>query len=338
MNENNYPCLRSCNILLWILLIAPFMLLRYSESAICYVNNCVSTKCSSMTCDTCNDGYFLLRGICRKCSFGCSTCTNFSKCTACADKFYLQSGKCHRCFYRCATCTNSKTCTACADKFYLQSGKCHHCFNRCATCTNLKTCTACADKFYLQSGDCHLCSSVCATCTRFKTCTACGDPYWNLLGQCSSLCSTNCTDSRCDDTTGLCYDCKPGKYGQHCEHDCNLCTEGQCGLRQCISGCKDAYYQGYTVSGNSYCLKCAQDNCITCSNGTYCSQCKQGYYRKRTSTDVTSCIQCYSFCLTCQLTELCPADCVQHCSDPDNQRNTKSTHKILGKSCCFTVK
>ncbi|KAL4226626.1 hypothetical protein ACF0H5_014609 [Mactra antiquata] len=186
---------------------------------------------------------------------------------------------------------------------------------------------SCIDGYYLQFGSCVQCHDGCSTCTNSTACTTCVDTRWNLNYDCQLECSTTCTESTCDDTTGYCDSCLSGKYGPECGEDCNLCRDGQCGLRKCTHGCKDGYYQDINDAGYSYCWECP-DNCITCSNGTYCTQCEpefyRNYYRVHTGRGQTTCLQCYISCLDCSSTEHCHEDCIQQCSDPVNHGITKS--------------
>ncbi|KAL4226627.1 positive regulation of Schwann cell migration [Mactra antiquata] len=239
---------------------------------------------------------------------------------------------------------NGNTCDVCIDGYYVQSGSCVQCqqvLPNCVTCRSSSVCDVCNDGYYLQSGNCYKCHERCSLCTSSTQCTKCEDMYWNFLSHCASPCSTNCTYSGCDDTTGYCYDCKPGTYGLLCGQDCNLCRIGQCDLTNCTNGCKDGYYQENTPSGYSYCYKCVYDNCITCSNGTYCTQCVQDYYRSYYRVPVSgrgqiNCLKCYESCLDCSSTEHCHEDCIQQCSDPAIPGTTKSNHETTTLSSTTT--
>ncbi|KAL4226624.1 hypothetical protein ACF0H5_014607 [Mactra antiquata] len=327
----------SCTVELENIDIVGNVRLSMEMKSVCQVQNCVSTECNGLTCNRCIDGYYL-NGSCVQCQqalLNCVTCSNSSFCDVCNDGYYVQYGSCVQCqqaLLNCVTCSNSSFCDVCNDGYYVQYGSCVQCQQallNCVTCSNSSFCDVCNDGYYGLYGNCNKCYDRCSLCTSYTQCTKCEDTFYNIPNYCSSSCSAYCSDSGCDDITGYCYDCKPGKYGRQCGQDCNLCRDGRCDLRQCTNGCKDGYYQKNTPSGYSYCYKCVYDNCITCSNGTYCTQCEpeyfRNYYRMQNDRGTVNCLQCYESCLDCSLTEYCHKDCIQKCRDPVNPGTTKST-------------
>ncbi|KAL4226628.1 hypothetical protein ACF0H5_014611 [Mactra antiquata] len=221
----------------------------------------------------------------------------------------------------CASCTGKSPCDECNVGYYLNDGNCHPCVDsKCATCSD-SSCTVSIDGYYLNSGSCASCANSCLLCTDYMHCTKCKDTYWGVDIECSHTCSTNCANKQCDEKTGFCNQCESEKYGPKCEQDCNLCRDRKCDLRKCTNGCKDGYYQYNTNEGYSYCMGCS-NNCIRCSNGSYCIQCEQGYYRNPyhvldTGNGNAYCIQCIEMC------------------EPVNPGTNKSTHETCKSLCTF---
>ncbi|KAH9492446.1 hypothetical protein Btru_029124 [Bulinus truncatus] len=54
---------------------------------------------------------------------------------------------------------------------------------------------------------------------------------------CTYGCSQNCVDGKCDPTSGHCYGCIPGYFGEYCDLDCNATYFGQDCLYKCSSSC-----------------------------------------------------------------------------------------------------
>ncbi|KAK6991347.1 multiple epidermal growth factor-like domains protein 10, partial [Biomphalaria glabrata] len=56
---------------------------------------------------------------------------------------------------------------------------------------------------------------------------------------CSKICSTNCTDQKCDPVNGKCNVCIPGYKGDFCNQTCSEKTYGQNCSLNCSSKCTD---------------------------------------------------------------------------------------------------
>ncbi|XP_021354837.1 scavenger receptor class F member 2-like isoform X2 [Mizuhopecten yessoensis] len=106
-------------------------------------------------------------------------------------------------------------------------------------------------------------------------------------GDCYSQCSGNCYGGNCNSTTGSCFYCFPGKYGDYCNNDCSTkCKDSICerGTGYCFA-CDPGFY------GNSCNQKCSR-NCKdkTCVQGNgFCKDCEGGFFGPECNPCSTGC-------------------------------------------------
>ncbi|XP_069125816.1 multiple epidermal growth factor-like domains protein 10 [Argopecten irradians] len=94
-------------------------------------------------------------------------------------------------------------------------------------------------------------------------------------GNCESRCSSDCYGGNCHSTTGYCFYCFPGKYGERCQYTCPT---------DCANGCNITSGYCTECSAGIYGVTC-QNNCpINCKDGIcninsgYCTECISGKF------------------------------------------------------------
>lgn len=148
------------------------------------LSNC-KTYLTEKICQTCNDGYRNIAGVCTACSgTNCKYCVHdIEYCTQCIEGYtfvltfgygncsvFCSTGNCAQCR------TNSSDCLICNDGYKLNSlYGCDAIGNNCKTMTS-SICTACMDGYHLSGGSCYTCSTTgCKTCNENLLCTECQD-------------------------------------------------------------------------------------------------------------------------------------------------------------------
>nr|XP_022315010.1 uncharacterized protein LOC111119286 isoform X2 [Crassostrea virginica] len=241
----------------------------------CSVTNCEKCIGSSdqVSCEICNDGYYLDNGGCQKCPSNCVSCESDSKCTQCISGFKGPYCKEH-CHTNCIDdlCKIDGTCThGCNNSMYgIECGT--PCIDTCLHCLEEDNCTKCSPGYY--GTDCSECSTNCYNCTRHPVCESCKAGFHGTycLKPCPERCETCASQDRCSS-------CKKGWSGPlcQCHENCEqeICKEDG----KCVSGCKDSFYGDYcnVTCPSEECQKCDQSsgNCTRCSKGFYGSNCKQ---------------------------------------------------------------
>ncbi len=258
---------------------------KYNSSAsLCPSNECLicknnslqiwtkcdnSEECSSIEgclncitngeCIFCNQGYYLLGGLCYKCIRGCSICYNNNSCEYCFSGFELNPDK------KCNLTYNfdfdiieynkykeaflNKTCP---------DNKCLSCY----VCDTEEYCKYNLIKYGIDEEQCMKCPDKCLNCYYLgskKYCKECEKGYKNNNeGNCSLICSDkNCLECYLDSNgKEYCNKCKDG-YKIN-EAKCSLCSD--------LEGCIDCYFE----NGRLHCTECGNDyflndgNCINC--------------------------------------------------------------------------
>lgn len=187
---------------------------------------CVS--CSNLLyCSVCKPGYVpALKGaICQQvftCNDPhCSYCSIASVCTTCNTGYYLFNGTCRRdiCYIvACTQCASPKTCTTCSPNYVLNAFAtacvpvCINNVPNCLLCDGNTTCLTCNFGYSLSRNQCvPLCNiSNCELCFSPTTCLLCSTGY--LPSSDYSACDFKCDDpycSACNSTTS-CASCLSG--------------------------------------------------------------------------------------------------------------------------------
>ncbi|KAL4503914.1 hypothetical protein ABPG72_022544 [Tetrahymena utriculariae] len=287
----------------------------------------------------------------KQCHYTCKDCSDpqdISKCISCNDGFYLDSGLCKKCISPCSTCKNSTECLTCETgyTFDVTSNKCQpQCDSSCLTCNkpnDANSCLSCKDGSFLNNlSQCLPCKSPCQKCSvSADKCTSCITNY-NLnilLQQCSPICDSSCkTCSEAKDSS-KCLSCQDGYFFtsntcQKCKQPCQTCQDQSDKCLSCITSdfTYDASQFKCTSSCHSSCKTCSgpsQSNCTSCFDSFYLdnSQCKACLSPcdncTKSQDNCTSCINGYTLNTNkCEIT--CDSSC-QTCSAPKNPNNCTS--------------
>ena len=278
--------------------------------------NCISSN----ECLVCNQGYYLLGGLCYKCIEGCSICYNDYSCEYCFGGFELTSDKHCILSYKFDFDVDEYN----KNKEILLNQTCSD--SNCLSCFSRNygdTCQKCINGYGAYRDKCRKCQSHCLDCyyiNNVQYCDKCEEGYKiNDIGKCS----LNCSDKNClfchffsfynpfvfPSEREYCYECKKGYKING--NKCSLCSNWE--------GCEDCFFElgkeycieciaGYYLKEGN-CIKCSDENCYKCSlvNGTeQCIDCIFGYGNKEGICTKCSekCERCYFIneeegCLSC---------------------------------------
>ena len=298
--------------------------------------NCADCSVSSTNCTVCNDGAFLQNttagGVCS---------------VSCGSGMYLNvsSQICMSCHTSCLNCTGPMVnqCTACASAAFLYMGQC---------VTSCPSGTAMVNNYKTNSVNCQACPSNCQQCTYSTTnglnCSVCASSYYLINGTCLASCPAGTYPSP---QTISCIDCgiancQTCTFNASFQVQCTTCQSGYLMVTDqkiCVSSCPSGYtktgsscvptpvctqylYNGFCLPScptamypsSNTCLNCSQ-SCLSCSNGTTCTQCSNTSYLFNNVNNYSSyclnycpsgyyatqgtCQPCQSSCLTCSLSQ-----------------------------------
>ena len=200
-------------------------LMVYSQcdnSAVCKKEGCLNCITND-ECLICTQGYYLLGGICHKCTYGCSICTNNETCISCLSGFELNSSQ---------KCISSKNFDFNINKYKIYKNKLfmiYNVFNRVIDLGNIKLaeCDSNCIKCYQNTGKCIECQ------THYKL----------KDNKCIKYCSdSNCLQCPMINGQEECKECRKG---------C-LIEEGKCVCDCILPGCIDCTFE----NGKKICKKC----------------------------------------------------------------------------------
>lgn len=253
----------------------------------------------------------------QKCSEGCESCSpTTGKCLECNTFFYglNESGSCSKCATKnCLDCkSNYKICSECKPKYGSPPSSkgtiCSPCGGaKCATCnteTPQKTCSGCEYSYDPDAnGICKKCTKGCIDC-KGGPCTECERGYNLKNGKCVA-CSSYCAD--CSKSYPQCDECAYAEddyaddIGSNGQGQCFKCPNNclNCDNSNPSKVCSECH-RGYGLDKKGVCFKCADSNCIECSNKDTCKYCYTGYVVKN-----GKCSKCPSDCERCDINGKC---------------------------------
>ena len=321
--------------------------------------NCISDS----ECFLCNQGYYLLGGLCYKCINGCSICTNNHSCEYCLSGFELTSDK------QCNLTYNFDFDIDLYNKYKdeLNNQTCSD--ENCLYCSfkyGIEQCHECRSGYDSYGKICLKCPNNCLNCFYYEYtgyCTKCISGY-NLTnnGKCFLPCSDeNCLECNLSGGKEYCTKCKAG-YKIN-EEKCSLCSDWNgcvgCYFQNRKEYCKECKSHYYLKDGN--CTRCSDEKCYNCieENGIeYCKQCDESYYLKDNNcTRCTDhlCKSCYllkgkEYCNECYYSnymineekcikcsdEQC-LSCMMHYGEEECSK-CENGYKINGKNCSLCSK
>lgn len=285
-------------------------------------------------CEKCKEGYYLEKGLCKKCTQddedgegikNCLACGQTEGCLECKSGYYRydsENCKAKEDIDHCKTFTAESGCIECDPGYYTTTPiTCQKCPWPCAECNTDEdypgtyVCTGCEEDYYLhvypEDSLCQKCASKegndhCATCEDDGKCLACEENYFLDEGTGCAGCYGLCTT--CEGTAkNKCLTCYEGYYisktsssatGECLECDISCKTCNKAGEAGCTSCRKTAYLD----KSSGKCYSCTTiSNCQECSSSSTCTKCKKGYYLKNgkcegcpESTALAKCAQCTS--------------------------------------------
>ncbi|ELP94370.1 hypothetical protein EIN_401330 [Entamoeba invadens IP1] len=221
-------------------------------------SNCIEK--SSKGCLRCGDTHYIQNGVCVKCEYPCTHCSNLTFCTKCDQYSYPNTnGDCTTLGEIITTCLammpNYDGCAICKDGYKRSTdGKsCDKCDESCAKCDVFGNCIDCNNTFYRIDTSNKYCrpQSELIGCLNTSTygCLICGDGYYLHTNVCD----------KCDDNCTLCTSL----------NECTSClathilVDSQCVHFSTVSNCVSA--------SNNKCTQCA-DNFKVNPEGTQCDK------------------------------------------------------------------
>ena len=255
--------------------------------------------CSSNKCLICVNNELKIFSECdnsEECSSmeGCLNCITNEECIFCNQGYYLLGGICYKCIEGCSKCTNRETCDFCISGYELDSNK------TCILTNNFDYNVDIYKNFKSQLIHFYYPEEIIDTTPTEKVTDEITsklsqtDEITSKLSQTDEIdsetpytievplildCDQNC--AKCYDNTGICLECEQlfslenNRCIKHCSDekclDCYLKNE-----KEYCSQCQS----GYTPSGDKCSLICSDNNCLKCSlsnNIQYCQTCKSNF-------------------------------------------------------------
>ena len=330
--------------------------------------------CSSNECLVCTNNQILFFSQCdnsRVCSVmeGCLNCKTNDECIICNQGYYLLGGLCHKCINGCASCINNYTCNYCMSGYELTPDKQCNFTNRMDFAvstysvykeqmikiyhpeevpatpapTNIKTTVISEQTSLTNSSDPYginvqlimECPSHCEKCYDSNgKCLECERLYQLKDNKCIRHCSDEkCTECYLEEETEICSKCEDNYLPN--KNKCELiCSDEYCSkcsmigdLEFCIS-CKN----GYKLKNDRCVIKCDDENCKTCSNNRKnCTECELGkkLFEGRCAVQ-NSCSQYFPNCNYCFNSEKC-VECLKgyELDSKTNNCKKKSSYATL---------
>ncbi|KAL4493856.1 hypothetical protein ABPG73_010134 [Tetrahymena malaccensis] len=296
-----------------------FVLDSISKKCICKFKNCLECSNDGLYCETCienytiknneciycdlNNGYYLEKGVCKKCDDSCSSCKGQTKydCIRCAWSNYILDPETNQCvcgFENCNTCS-VMSCAECKQGFVLIDNKCVFCDT--------------SQQKFIQNNTCQQCHESCKTChgPTERDCDTCLLPLFERDPNNYNICSCSIKNCKsCNNDGTLCLECSQDFYLNSSKTQClqcdiqnqffidqqqNACLKCHEDCRTCIgkqqNECLSCLHQGQILDENRICA-CPQNQCLKCKfdeiaqkNKCQCQQCE---------CNILNCEQCIS--------------------------------------------
>lgn len=134
-------------LILWLCILSCFI--QAQTVADCKVNGPTTTN-GKPTCTQCADGFFRNPDgtYCYGCSLNCKSCSSTLACDTCRDGAYMLNGDCISCGPNCNKCDGNK-CVGCKERYGLVGTECQNCPSGCLRCTDTTHCTQCEAGYLL---------------------------------------------------------------------------------------------------------------------------------------------------------------------------------------------
>ena len=264
--------------------------------------------CPDNDCLICEDNEIFIFSECdnsKECSLseGCLNCVDKDECLICQQGYYHIGGICKKCIDGCSICTNGNTCEYCISGYDLTPEK------TCNLTYNFDYNTAVYEvykenlikKFYPEEIVKY--EPIISTPTEIK------DSITNTEERISTIITTSTSsptsttkivDTENIKTTNLIPEIKPTEKIQNidnidklifCDDNCVECFQNKGICQKCNNG--------YELINNKCKLKCSIDNCLNCeliNEIETCNQCNDNYHLKSNKCELTCDIEHCSSC------------------------------------------
>ena len=163
---------------------------------------CVGNELSSVQCQKCNNGTYLIGNVCRGCPQNCfnNICGPDGICTAGCSHGWMGQFCDLECGRTCNFQCEQFECPECQEGYYG-----HRCDNKCPE-------------------RCGLDHSNISVCTKRGTCMHCKPGLWGV--GCDKICTAGCHGSTCDRNSGTCEEeCVEGVNGKYCTQQQDTSSE-----------------------------------------------------------------------------------------------------------------
>ena len=328
--------------------------------------NCITSD----ECFFCQQGYYLLGGICKKCSEGCSICSSQDNCQYCMSGYELTSNK---------TCNLTYNFDFNIDVYKQKKNHLiaiyypeeiakiepteNKLINISSSISTQKEINESVNETEISISDSNndlvnkdnninnnynllSCDENCKKCYDNKMkCIECYENYNLKEDKCFLICSDkNCLNCELKNGKEICNQC-PNPYeiqGEKCKLICPIDNCLECSLEENFfkcSKCKNDYY----IDGNICKIKCRDSNCNICSeDGTICTECNSvsKLYNGKCAKNTDSCNYLYPNCNFCLDGEGC-IECAEDYELNNNHCSKKKDYSlyiiILVCLCLFGI-
>ena len=237
---------------------------------------------------------------------GCVNCITNDECLFCNQGYYLLDGLCHKCIKGCGICRNNQTCEYCLSGFELKYDK------KCKLTNNFDFNIELYNKFKedFRNNTCYNNKSL-SFLIKNSECPDCDDES----EECSILQDKNCLYNFYYHGKSFCFKCIDGyqinnNHYSGIDQSCTLiCSDENCANcfisegKEICSICKN-----YLIPNGAKCSSCSNwegcENCTFIDGNEYCTICKEGYFLK--DDNCTRCSDSNSkFCSLYKGEEIC---------------------------------
>ena len=291
--------------------------------------NCITNE----ECVVCSQGYYLLNGLCIKCSEGCSICSNSETCEYCISGYELNSD------LKCNLTYNFDFDTSKYNNYKQKLIEIYHKdeipkpIETSLPSNEISTVMTITKIDNENLPNILECDTNCIKCyDNIGKCIECDKLYLLNNNKCMKHCSDdNCIDCYLEDDTEYCSECDNGYILNN--KKCNLiCSDEKCSkcyLSDNTQFCSQCKY-GYKLLDGECIVKCEDENCELCSSdGKNCTKCEEEkkLFDGKCADQNSICSQHFQFCNYCFGTEKC-VEC-------QKGYNFDSTGKICQKNTSY---
>ncbi|KAL7716864.1 Protein serine/threonine kinase [Entamoeba marina] len=155
-----------------------------------FLPHCIKLNKILITCEECDEGYYVVNRMCSECQSGCDVCSSIEYCLTCNYDYYLTKTK--NCALKstiigCDGNITENGCSSCSDGYFSNDNACELCNETCQTCSSNNDCTSCIDGYVLKFDKCVYFRKIdyCLS-AKNSVCESCG--FWHTTSEDKTLC------------------------------------------------------------------------------------------------------------------------------------------------------